>query len=227
MSTEVLCTWFNGEQKIGYNGGSKRQLEPINFVTDATLKDSTDDLAINFVTDATLKDSTEEITKLRMKVALCEEENTTQQKVINTLKAERQVTSLVTRLAFAFRLRLCSYIVDKPPLQVHTLELQLLELYVHDSQIFKDTPVETRWNEMCVFFRWNKDWNTDSEIPAVVTYIDENADERLFCYDIDHYDEYVKERRDELKQLPEDHCANKLLILWDMLMKKLDTPTEL
>ena len=34
-------------------------------------------------------------------------------------------------------------------LQVRTLVLQLLELYVHDSQIFKDTPVEKRWNDMC------------------------------------------------------------------------------
>ena len=187
-----------------YNiGGSKRQPE------------------INLVTSDDLDTSNDERKELKAQVALYQEEIMKQQKEINTLKAERQVTPFVTWLASAFRQHLCSYIVAEPLSQVRTLELQQLELDLHDSRIYKDKPVEERWNDMCKYLEWSKDWDTDSEIPSVVTYIDENADERLLYNDVNCYDEYVKEGREMLKQLPEDHYAKELLALWNMLIIKL------
>ena len=136
----------------------------------------------------------------------------------DTLREDLNSDEFTARLAFAFRQRICSYIVDCPPANVSFMPLQLLEIYVHDSTIYKDRPVEKRWIKVCDYFKWKSDWDTDGEIPLAVKYVDRKAEDApRHLYYLNAAD--VVEAPEELmQQLPEDDCARNL---WDTLKKFL------
>ena len=127
------------------------------------------------------------------------------------LTATPRTAYSIPRLAFAFRQLTCSYVLDRPQFDVRRMTLQLLELHVH--RLYKGTPVAERWMKICDLFRWKENWDTDEEIPPVVQYVDDRADEAISPYDID-LDETrgrLEETRDHLKQLSSDDCACMLL----------------
>ena len=134
----------------------------------------------------------------------------------------------IRRLALAFRQLTCSYVLDRPQRDVHSMTLQMLELHVH--RLYKGTPVAERWMKISVLFSWKENWDTDEEIPPVVQYIDDRADEAILPYyidlddrpiDLDETRRRMEETRDRLKQLSRDHCAG---ILLDNLKQMMDNP---
>ena len=142
---------------------------------------------------------------------------TRQQNERDTLREDLNSDEFTAQLAFAFRQRICSCIVDCPPANVSFMPLQLLEMYVHDSTIYKDTPVEKRWIKVCDYFKWKRDWDTDEEIPLAVKYVDrraEDAPRHLYYLNAANV---VEAPEEPMQQLPEDDGARDLLKLWDTL----------
>ena len=145
------------------------------------------------------------------------DEETTQE--VNTLRTEAgEAAAFIAQLALAFRQLVLSCVVGRPRYHVRNLTLQRLELYVHNSRVYQETPVKGRWIDMCKCFGWNEDWDKDDEIPSIVKHIDKEANAiRLRDIDLRLDDEDVEQGREELKQLPENHWAHQLLKLWDKL----------
>ena len=122
------------------------------------------------------------------------------------LTAELNAAYSLARLAFTFRQITCSYVLNRPLGHVRYMTLDLLEHYVHDNDRYNSTPASDRWKNMCLFLDWNEDWDTDDEIPGVVQYIDDKANDAavplLYSIDLDDVRKCLKETRDQLKQLP-------------------------
>ena len=143
-----------------------------------------------------------------------------QQNERDTFREDLNSEEFTAQLAFAFRQRICSYILDCPPANASFMSLQLLEMYVHDSAIYKGTPVQERWNEVCENLDWKWDWDTDGEIPLIVQYIDRRAEDApRHLYYLNAAD--VVEAPEELmQQLRKDDCARKLLEFWDAFVQE-------
>ena len=156
-------------------------------------------LDVSLVTEDCTKDTADQMERLKR-------EN-------DALKVELAAHSFISMLALSFRQHACAFVLNKRPFFVRFMTLQLLEIYVHDARLYKNTPgVSERWKEICCLFEWEENFET---VPAVVKYADKkarNSPSELY-YDINRLDVCVKAGCESLKQLPEDHCACELLEL--------------
>ena len=103
------------------------------------------------------------------------------------------------------------------------MSLRLLEVYVHDEKVYNGTEAADRWDHMCRRFGWKEKWNKETEIPNVVKYIDDKADDSDLYSDLDDVRECLKENRDQLNhyQLSKDDCSRILLDMLDQIMLPL------
>ena len=208
----MAATAFRKYQHFGVDSsdtGKKKVLAP------------RDDLNVSLVTEECLSESTSVIDQLREENARLIAEN-----------AKLKAAHLLALAAFTFRQLTCSYVANKFLSHVRYLSLQMLELYVHDEQIYQGTEAEAvnkRWKDICDLFAWSNKWDTDDQIPAVVKYIDDKAKDAplLYSIDIDDVRECLKETRDQLKHLSKDDCSLILLDMVDKMMDPLDQLNEL